>query len=415
MAESSAQGSGNSGGKRKFDQGGGGKSAQKHKIYKYRDAGGRGGRGGGDRGRGRGGGRGGGAGFGGDRDGETGKVFPMDRYRTKPLPEMLTSPGICVTTVQNRERSAEQELMEYLEQIADELYPETADVAVKEEPDSGDVDFEEMLKRELDTIKGDGKSKRFSLCAHDIICVIYINVLPPLDPHRLVRHILEQAETTSRCPLRFCKRILPISSTCPATLKQLSDTAATLVKSAFSTPDQKPLKFAIDTNSRNSDKLERMSMIQAVAQEVSQLNAGHSVDLKNPDRTILVEVFRNTLGMTVLEDYERFKKYNPNSVATQAAKNRHQQTISQSTAEPTAQPEERQSGSSSPTTNRKHANRGRKAAALADAGPSVPANEPTKKSSAGEEVSNFTAIEEVEDGEIAQGGAELVKAHEEII
>nr|XP_031864023.1 uncharacterized protein CI109_000667 [Kwoniella shandongensis]KAA5531095.1 hypothetical protein CI109_000667 [Kwoniella shandongensis] len=384
MAESSAQGSGNSGGKRKFDQGGGGKSAQKHKIYKYRDAGGRGGRGGGDRGRGRGGGRGGGAGFGGDRDGETGKVFPMDRYRTKPL-------------------------------IADELYPETADVAVKEEPDSGDVDFEEMLKRELDTIKGDGKSKRFSLCAHDIICVIYINVLPPLDPHRLVRHILEQAETTSRCPLRFCKRILPISSTCPATLKQLSDTAATLVKSAFSTPDQKPLKFAIDTNSRNSDKLERMSMIQAVAQEVSQLNAGHSVDLKNPDRTILVEVFRNTLGMTVLEDYERFKKYNPNSVATQAAKNRHQQTISQSTAEPTAQPEERQSGSSSPTTNRKHANRGRKAAALADAGPSVPANEPTKKSSAGEEVSNFTAIEEVEDGEIAQGGAELVKAHEEII
>jgi adenylyl- and sulfurtransferase ThiI len=49
-------------------------------------------------------------------------------------------------------------------------------------------------------------------------------------------------------------------------------------------------KFAIHTNSRNSDRLDRLDMIKRVADEVVALGNGHTVDLKSPDRTVLVEV-----------------------------------------------------------------------------------------------------------------------------
>jgi hypothetical protein len=90
----------------------------------------------------------------------------------------MTHRGICATTIKNKEREAERELVEYLEevsagaklgdlhpglmgQIADELYPETAVVKVKEEDDDAEVDLEEMLKRELQSMVVQPKSTRF--------------------------------------------------------------------------------------------------------------------------------------------------------------------------------------------------------------------------------------------------------------
>ncbi|ODO11175.1 hypothetical protein I350_01779 [Cryptococcus amylolentus CBS 6273] len=299
-----------------------GRSAQRNKYYKFDSAG-----------RGRGGGRGGRGGRGGKPSGPgrepsedkdksqvaaPEKVFVLTKYREKPLPEMITSPGIFISTTKDREKAAELELLQYLETIADELYPETADAAAVK-PDE-EMDFEEMLKRDLDSMKEDGeKSKRFRLCLREGFCLLYVNVLPPLDPHRIVRYILEQAESTGKYPLKHCKRLVPIPETSGATLKQLSDLAAKVVKPAFDTPDHRPFKFAIDTNSRHSEKLERLDMIKTVAEQVTNLGQGHVVDLKKPEKSVIVEVYKNNLGVTVLEDFERFKKYNPGSVATQAS------------------------------------------------------------------------------------------------
>ncbi|OCF44031.1 hypothetical protein I317_02139 [Kwoniella heveanensis CBS 569] len=320
---------------------GGDKSAQKHKFYKYQGRGGgghqRGGRGGGNRGGrgGRGGGRGGHAAASGDRGGEgrdrdvglnreelNRKKSAMGRYRIVPLPEMLTKPGICVTTWKDKERAAEAELIDFLERIADELYPETIEESVKDEPGADELDLEDMLKKDLAAMSNDNKSKRFQLCVHNIMCVIYINVLPPLSSHKLVRHILEQAESAARTPLKYCKRLIPMSATCGATVKQLAQCASEVVKKEFETDDGRPLKFAIDTNTRSSDKMERMQMITTIAEEITKLEKGHSVDLKNPDKTVLAELYKNTVGLTVLDDYERFKKYNPGSVAAAAAASR---------------------------------------------------------------------------------------------
>jgi tRNA acetyltransferase TAN1 len=107
---------------------------------------------------------------------------------------------------------------------------------------------------------------------------------------------------------RFVSRLVPISAVGGATLKQISETARTLIVDGFGTPDNRSLKvspcpcvaaicadtmqFAIAPHSRNSNKVDRMEMIKKIADEVVALPAGHKVDLSNAERTILVEVDR---------------------------------------------------------------------------------------------------------------------------
>jgi len=59
-------------------------------------------------------------------------------------------------------------------------------------------------------------------------------------------------------------------------------------------------------NTRNSHKLDRLEMIKTVAENVEALKGGHSVDLKNPDRTIVIEV--NKVGHLSLV-YLRLSEY----------------------------------------------------------------------------------------------------------
>jgi adenylyl- and sulfurtransferase ThiI len=89
---------------------------------------------------------------------------------------------------------------------------------------------------------------------------------------------------------RFVSRVIPISATTTATIKNLQSISIPIIKSGFETPENKPLKFAVVVNTRNSHKLDRLEMIKTVAENVEALGAGHSVDLSNPDRTIIIEV-----------------------------------------------------------------------------------------------------------------------------
>lgn len=94
-----------------------------------------------------------------------------------------------MTAVQNKEKTAERELVEALEGIADELYPETS-AQEEEEEDDGEMDMEAMLKKELSGISSDTKSKRIRLCRHDTPCRMYLSFLLLLIPRLLGRMLI---------------------------------------------------------------------------------------------------------------------------------------------------------------------------------------------------------------------------------
>lgn len=81
-------------------------------------------------------------------------------------PEKLSLPGILISTTKDKEKAAELEIIKYLENIADEFYPETSEG--KEDSNEGNLDFEEMLKRDLESMKDQSaKSQRFSKWPHN--------------------------------------------------------------------------------------------------------------------------------------------------------------------------------------------------------------------------------------------------------
>lgn len=60
------------------------------------------------------------------------------------------------------------------------------------------------------TLLAVSQSSITSVCYFDstYLLVIYINVLPPLDSKRLIRHILEQVERTAKCPFKYAIRLV---------------------------------------------------------------------------------------------------------------------------------------------------------------------------------------------------------------
>ncbi|KAG2124124.1 hypothetical protein BD769DRAFT_1776608 [Suillus cothurnatus] len=65
--------------------------------------------------------------------------------------------------------------------------------------------------------------------------------------------------------------------------------------------------YIVELRVRNHNTLTRMKIIQEVAK---CMPSNYTVDLDDPDVFILVEVFKSTFGMNIVEDYYRFQKFN---------------------------------------------------------------------------------------------------------
>ena len=122
-----------------------------------------------------------------------------------------------------------------------------------------------------------------------------------------------EGEHRIRQQTRFTKRLTPITLTGRAFEKDLVDLATSVLKPVFHTSiddgvERVPIKFAIRPQLRQHSVLTRMGIIERVAELVGERG---KVDLKGYDSLILVEVYRNVLGMSVVgRDYQRLKRFN---------------------------------------------------------------------------------------------------------
>jgi tRNA acetyltransferase TAN1 len=94
----------------------------------------------------------------------------------------------------------------------------------------------------------------------------------------------------------------------PAHFKVQSDDP----NAAIDQPAVQGCKFAIRPTIRNNNKLDRDQVIKVVADKVTALGNGkHTVDLKGYDKLILVDVYRNIVGMSVVgNEFESLKRFN---------------------------------------------------------------------------------------------------------
>ncbi|KAG2558266.1 hypothetical protein PVAP13_8NG165300 [Panicum virgatum] len=106
-------------------------------------------------------------------------------------------------------------------------------------------------------------------------------------PVEIVQNMMSSAVSTRKHMSRFILRVLPAEVACYASEEEISKAISPLVEKYFPTECPSGHKFAVLYEARSNTGIDRMKIINAVAKSVPQ---PHKVDLKNPDKTIIVQI-----------------------------------------------------------------------------------------------------------------------------
>lgn len=178
--------------------------------------------------------------------------------------------------------------------------------------DKRELTIEEQIRQEVEEIK-DAKNPKTSLLSAielDCECLVFIKTKKPIEPEILVKKLVEESMETKQKTTRYTQKLTPITYSVSPSLEEIKKLAKRVLSPHFHQPEnQKPYKFAIQVTRRNFNTIEKTSIIKTVAECVGR-DHGHSVDLKNYDKLILIECYKTNVGMSVVEDYEKYYKFN---------------------------------------------------------------------------------------------------------
>lgn len=177
------------------------------------------------------------------------------------------------------------------------------------------------------------------------------------DPIHVLNQVINDIHNTATPSSRFIIRMIPIQLTCWASLTEVKETAEQLLRQflipnaiqrftghyrpSSKNPDKyQPITFKIELKKRNCNHLKRDEMIKLVAdlvqnladqaltmietrasqnadiskeiqkQHISKTPSLFSVNLKNAEYTIIIEVVNTLVGMSVVHNAHRYRNFN---------------------------------------------------------------------------------------------------------
>lgn len=224
--------------------------------------------------------------------------------------------GVYATCNRGKEQGCRKELMQLFSEKLDTWYPDWKDeIADEETPEDDDkkLSVEEQIKKEVEDLKEsqNGKSSNSPLQPMDLgcECLVFIKMKKPIHPADFIHRICQEAYESKEKNTRFTQKLTPVTYSVSASMDELKKLAAKVLKPHFHKEEQEPVKFAIQVTRRNFNTLEKDDIIKTVATAVGHEH-GHKVDLKQYDKLILVECYKNNIGMSVVSDYLKFEKFN---------------------------------------------------------------------------------------------------------
>lgn len=253
--------------------------------------------------------------------------------------------GIYASCTRRKERLAAQELGQLLEEKMEQYYKEEIEELysnskdniteeAKDHEDSNkeqkeeDLSIEEQLKKELANMKKPQQSKTKDEKKKDILqlidlnceCMIFFKTRRPIVPEKFVKRIMEDlSDPNDKLKrTRYIQRLTPITNSCSASMEQMIKLANQILAPHFHEPNGRyDYKFSIELTRRNFNTIERNNIINQIVALVCQNGKyQHQVDFKNYEKLIIVECFKNNIGMSVVDgDYlKKYKKYNIQSI-----------------------------------------------------------------------------------------------------
>ena len=227
--------------------------------------------------------------------------------------------GIWATCARGKEGKSTIDLRDVFDSYAAKLYPGavTADPDERSEEDDQDDDIEASITAEVSAMRGASKSTSnagestslFQPVKLDTPCVLFFKTRHPIEPVSFVESICrDKANGVPLIGCKFVKRLTPMLRMEKATEQGLETLCRSLLTEETLGSRDEGTKYAIRPTIREHNILKRDALIKQTASAVGH---GYGVDLKNPDKIILVEVYRNILGIAVVSnEFSRLKNFN---------------------------------------------------------------------------------------------------------
>jgi tRNA acetyltransferase TAN1 len=153
----------------------------------------------------------------------------------------------------------------------------------------------------------------FEVLKTHIECMIFVKIPSEKSPTTYTQHLIDYIQK-QRLIIRYIQRVIPLELTCAANLTDIQKYVQPWIDLHFNSHFKDSCTFAILYKALHHQKLKREEVISLLA---SIINPSHQVNLKQPDKLILIQVFKNIFGISILEHYYLLKKYNLTELSSQ--------------------------------------------------------------------------------------------------
>eukprot|EP00644_Phytophthora_capsici_P013072 jgi/Phyca11/560786/estExt2_Genewise1.C_PHYCAscaffold_50676 len=230
--------------------------------------------------------------------------------------------AVLVTCDKIKERQSVSDALNILNEAADRFFP-SAEEKEEEEKEEGDS-VQKKLQEEIAALQSQAKKRqtgRFTALDTGVKGAILIQFKDAsVSPTALMSKIFEEVESSKDFASRFIQRMIPLEKVGYSSVDAIKELAAPMIKAhveAFKEEQRaagkdEDFEFAVEFKRRNCTNLNSMEVINAFVELVGDEKT--KVNLTTPHSVLMVEVFRNTCGFSILKDFHRYKKYNVRSV-----------------------------------------------------------------------------------------------------
>lgn len=234
------------------------------------------------------------------------------KFRTSGFIDPNAS-GIYATCNRGKEQQCRKELIDLFSDKAEEYFNlDELNEESETEKNDKELSIEEKIQKELNDMQESKGTKKEILKPIDLgcECLVFIKTRRPIEPATFVERICEEFSESKTKATRYTQKLSPITFSVTPTMEEVKKLAERVLGPHFhKKTDQKPYKFAIQVSKRNFNTLQKPDIIKAIAETVGR-DHGHSVDLKNYDKLIMVECYKSNIGMSVVNNYDRLERFN---------------------------------------------------------------------------------------------------------
>lgn len=230
------------------------------------------------------------------------------------------SVGVFITCVRGKEQVAMKDALDLFNDYADRHELGATGVESQDEANDG-VDIEDAIASELGSMqakpsKNLADKSRFVPLKTGTECVLFVKTSKSIDPVELVQGICLEVHTSGQHRGgRFLRRLTPITASADASLTGLKQCLDKVLPIQFG-GDAK--KYKIEPNFRNHNVLNRDMVIPEIASSITKLGP-HTVDLKGYDVLVMVQILRGFLGVSIVKDWDKLRKFNLSEIYTSGA------------------------------------------------------------------------------------------------